>query len=158
MDPFQVYMRLDKYVSRICPPAVSRFCLRSKMYRPVFTGISYKMYTLLPLQHMFGDIDILRKNLKKKDVKVLKQFYLYKDFKCNFTKDWPDYFELIEPGESKNSILDKKIALQASIDIHVDFLKKRVYCLKYEKIDIKMLTCRIELLLYLHIIMAREFS
>ena len=58
MDPFKSYMRLDKYTSRICRPAVSRFCLRSTMYRPIFNGISYKVYKLFPLQHMFGDIDI----------------------------------------------------------------------------------------------------
>ena len=79
MDPLKSYMRLDKYTSRICIPAVSRFCLRSNMYRPIFNGISYKVYKLFPLQHMFGDIDILNKKLKNKDVNVLKQFVLYKD-------------------------------------------------------------------------------
>ena len=158
MDPFKSYMRLDKYTSRICRPAVSRFCLRSKIYRPIFNGISYKVYKLFPLQHMFGDIDILNKKLKNKDVNVLKQFVLYKESKCNFTKDWPKYFHLIEVGDFNNVILDKKNALQECIDIHVDFLKKRVYSLEHDKIDIKMVTCRIELLLYLHIIMAREFS
>jgi len=82
---------------------------------------------------MFGDIDILNKKLKNKDVNVLKQFVLYKESKCNFTKNWPEYFHLIEAGDFNNSILDKKNALQECIDIHVDFLKKRVYSLENDK-------------------------
>ena len=57
MDPFKSYMRLDKYTSRICIPAVSRFCLRSNMYRPIFNGISYNnnnIYFYLMLKIIYG--------------------------------------------------------------------------------------------------------
>ena len=160
IDPCKVYMRLDKYTSRICTPMISRYCLTERYYHRAYIGLDSTMFVLFPLQKRFGGINIVKKKLKPKEYLILRDFILFKNtkwIKVFQFNDWPDVFSMIEIDDNQSSLRDKRDALQSCIDVNVSFLKKRMYCNKLHEIDLEILTTKLEFLLNLHIIMARDF-
>jgi len=160
IDPCKVYMRLDKYTSRICTPMISRYCLTERYYHRAYVGLDYTMFVLFPLQKLFGCINIVKNKLKPKEYLILKDFILFKSTKWTNVsqfKDWPDVFSMIETDDNQSSLRDKRDAVQSCIDVNVSFLEKRMYCNKLNEIDLEILTPKLEFLTNLHIIMARDF-
>lgn len=160
IDPCKVYMRLDKYTSRICTPMISRYCLTERYYHRAYIGLDSTKFCLFPLQKRFGGINIVKKKLKPKEYLILRDFILFKNtkwIKVFQFNDWPDVFSMIEIDDNQSSLRDKRDALQSCIDVNVSFLKKRIYCHKLHEIDLEILNPKLEFILNLHIIMARDF-
>ena len=147
-------MDFDFYISEICHPSCSKTAISSEYYKRVqLYDLDYvTMFVLFPLQHIWGEIDILDINMSKSDKKVLKSFSLVKisdvDLKLKLDKieankkvelrrkvrlppyfqEWPCIFELIsEIDDDIKRIEDKKSALRKCLNDRISYMQDHVY-------------------------------
>ena len=150
-DPGHECHKFDDYVSEICHPSCRKTALGPDFYKKVNLDDSGIMYILFPLQHMFGDIDILKTKLSKKEKKILSGFELIrrpsgivketlKKRESKKKKDkrvdprlpakfdeWPKSFTLIHKKDSSKVKSEKKTSLRDCLNRRISFMKDCVY-------------------------------
>ena len=150
-DPEHECHSFDEYVAKLCHPSCAKTALGTDFYRRVNIEDDDKVYKLFPIQHIFGEIDILKTRLTKKEKKILSGFELVKrstDFVKETLKkrennkkkeirveprlpakfaEWPDQFKLVYEGDSVRVKKEKKLALRNCLNRRISFMKDCVY-------------------------------
>ena len=132
------HFKLYDYISDLCHPSYHKNALDPSFYKRVNFGNTYRVYELFPMQHMFGDIYILKTVLSETEKRALSKFSLIKRLPSMLSRvgvteiperfeDWPYEFTLLEDRDNLETLKDKFIAVQECLKKSISFVKKWVY-------------------------------
>ena len=158
------FYKFYRHVGDQCSLSHRKCALSIRYYERVNTDYTSEfIYVLFPLQHRFGEIDILKNKMTDSETKILSRFDLEKkvpiDNKLDGSpvpsnySDWPDVFTLLGKDEDLASKVQKICDVRKCLKGMIYFVRKCVY--DYKEIWDAYLRYHLDFILSLQILLAQ---